>query len=446
MKSRIFLFVCLLILISAPLAAQHSEPANVRDIEKILPERERAELYNEMLEWRLDNILPEVMRRTGIDMWIVICREYVEDPVFFSLVPQPTMAARRTTVLIFHDRGPGQGVDRLTGSFYGMGGGYEHVWTDKSLGQFENLAQVIRERDPKKIGINVSKEWQFGDGLTAGLRDQFEQALDQKYRDRIVSAEYICVGWLETLSPQQLSVYRHICGIAHDIISEFFSNTVITPDVTTAEEVRWWIRQRMTDIGVEAWFQPSLDIYRSPADRAKYGPNDGVIRRGDMLHCDIGIVYLGLCTDTQEIAYVCRIGEEDAPEGLKEGLRRGNRVQDIFMNEFRHERTGNEILASSLQKAKAEGLIPSIYTHPLNVHGHAAGPTIGMWDKQEGVPVEGDYPLYYNTTFAIELNSKYNVPEWDGMLVTFGLEEGGVFTKNGAAFIDGRQENFYIIR
>jgi len=305
-KSAIAVLLPIFFLMVKPCSAQETGVTNVRDIATILPERERAAVYNEWLEWRLEHILPGLMRREKIDMWLVICREYVEDPVFFSLVPAPTLAARRTTILLFCDRGGDKGVERLTGSFYGMGAWYEHVWTDKSLGQFENLARVIRERDPERIGINVSEHWQFGDGLTASLRDKLAQALDEKYVKRLVSAEKLCVGWLETRSPQQLSVYRHIAGIAHDIVREFFSNRVITPGITTAEEVAWWIRQKITSLGLETWFHPSIDIYRSPEDTKKYPDKNTVIRRGDLLHCDIGIVYMGLCTDTQELAYVCR--------------------------------------------------------------------------------------------------------------------------------------------
>lgn len=255
------------------------------------------------------------------------------------------------------------------------------------------------------------------------------------------------MGWLETRSPRELSIHRHICGIAHDIIGEFFSNRVIIPDITTTEEVVWWIRQKYTDLGVETWFQPSVSIQRSKEEAAKYPDKNTVIRRGNLLHCDIGIVYLGLCTDTQQNAYVCKIGEEDAPKGLKEALRLGNRLQDIVMAEHKFGRAGNKVLKLSLQKAKAEGLNPSVYCHPLSIHGHAAGFVVGLWNRQDGVPVRGDYPLYYNTCYAIEMNNIYEVPEWDGQSVRMGLEEGGVYTKkDGCKFIDGRQTKFFIIK
>ena len=444
-----FFSIVLLLLTAIHAYAQDNDIAAVKDSKKILPERERARVMNGWLKWRLDNIIPELMRREGIEMWLIINREYNEDPVYMSLVPEPAMAARRTSILIFHDRGKEQGVERLSGSYYGTTGWYKSTWLDKKKKQFESLAEVIKKLDPKKIGINVSPKWSFGDGLTAGLKEKFEKALDSKYSSRLISAENLCVGWLETRSPQELSVYRHICGIAHDIIAEFFSNKVITPDITTTNDVVWWIRQKITDLGLETWFQPSISIQRHKKEAARYKGNRRVIRRGDILHCDVGIKYLGLCTDMQWHAYVCKIGEDDAPEGLKEALKRANGVAEIFMNEFKVGRTGKEIKNSTMNKATEEGLRPLIYTHPLGFHGHAAGPPMEARPPgraPEGTQARMEYPLYYNTVYSIEFSSTSSVPEWDNQDVRIAYEEDAVFTKEGCRFIDGHQTEFYLIK
>ncbi len=445
MKTRIIIVTALLIIMSfTALYSQDIGVTNANDITKILPEKERAKIMNEWLEYRLDNILPELMRREGIEMWVVINREYNEDPVYLTLVPEPTMAARRTSILLFHDTG--ETVERYSGSFYGMGKWYNSLYKDQKANQYKAVTDFIKERNPKNIGMNFSEHWAFGDGLSFAHKKLFEDALGEKMSKKIVSADNLAVSWLETRSPQELSVYRHICGIAHDIIKEFYSNKVITPDITTTEEVVWWIRQRITDLGLETWFQPSVSIQRAPEEARKYPDRNTIIRRGDVLHCDIGIMYLGLATDTQEMAYVCKIGEDDAPAGLKKALANGNQLQDIFLNEFKEGSSGNEILKKSLDNAWAAGLKPSIYTHPLGFHGHAAGPTIGLWDRQEGVPVRGDFPLHLNTAFSIELNNKYNVPEWDGFEVRIALEEDAAFTQDGCKYIDGRQVKFYLIK
>ena len=447
-RRGVWLFLIIGLLFSGFSAASAQEIADVKDHKNILPEKARAEVMNEWLKWRLDNIVPQLMRREGIDMWLIINREYNEDPVYLSLVPRPTMYARRTSILIFHDQGQEKGVERLSGSYYGMEGWYKGTWVDKKKKQFESLAEVIRGRNPRKIGINTSEYWAFGDGLSASLKARLEKALGPELSSRLVSAENLCIGWLETRSPQELSVYRHICGIAHDIIGEFFSNRVITPDVTTTDEVVWWIRQRYTDLGLDAWFQPSISIQRYKKEAAKYSERK-VIRRGDVLHCDIGIQYLGLCTDMQLQAYVCRVGESDAPEGLKEALRRANRLADVFMGEFVAGRSGNEIVDLAMKKSEAEGLRPLIYMHPIGFHGHGAG-CVADARSPESAPENGrergKYPLFPNTAYSIEFSSTTSVPEWGGQDVRIGYEEDAVFTESGCRFIDGRQTQFYLIK
>lgn len=423
--------------------------ADVKDSRNILPLRERAEIVNNWLRWRLDNIIPELMRREGIDMWLVINREYNEDPVYMTMVPEPTMYARRTSILMFVDRGGEKGVERLSGSYYGMRGWYKGTWTDKNKKQFESLAEVIREINPKKIGIDVSPTWRFGDGLTASLKEKLEEAIGPDLSSRFVSAENLCVGWLETRSPMEISVYRHICGIAHDIIQEFFSNRVITPGLTTTEDVVWWIRQKMLDLGLETWFQPSISLQRHAKLEKRYEDNPLLIQRGDLLHCDIGIRYLGLCTDMQWQAYVCRRGEEDAPAGLKQALMRANEVGRIFLGEFKTGRTGNEITDTVMKTATDAGLRPLLYSHPLGFHGHAAGPPMDarpVTSAPEGIRVNMEYPLYPNTAYSIEFSATTSVPEWDGQDVRIGFEEDAIFVDGVCRFIDGHQKRFLLIK
>jgi len=449
-KSIGLIFVFILVVCVGAQAQLQWNMADVRDIDNILPQEEQANIFNEWLEWRLDNIVPMLMKREGIDMWIVMNREYNEDPLYLSMVHQPNLNARRLSVLIFHNSK--QGFKKLTASWHGTstcGDYYTLIFKDKSngwKGQFTAIADYIKKSDPQKIGLNFSEHWQFGDGLSAGLLHEIETALDKKYQARIVSAENLCIGWLETRSPEQLKMYRNIIGIGHDLIKEFFSNQVIVPGVTTTNDVVWWIRDRIANLGLKAWFQPSISIQRSPVEAAQYEKEDRVIRRGDLLHCDVGFKYLGLCTDQQHNAYVLRIGETAPPKGLQELLHRGNRLQEIFLNEFKEGRTGNEIYLSALKIAKAEGLKPRIYTHPIGVHGHAAGPTLGLYEDQDGVPVAGDYPLYQDTCYSIELSAAYEVPEWGNQLVNMGLEEEAVFTKDGGQWIDGYQTKLYLIK
>ncbi len=432
------------------------EMSEAGDLGGVLPLRERARVYNEILQWRLDNILPAILRDEGVDMWVVINFEYDEDPVYMTLVPEPIMSARRLSILIFHD-GP-DGFRKLTANWHGAGSAgsmYENIFTDRSQGanhQFTVLADYIRASDPRKIALDYAPHFAYlddfshGNGLSAFHKDLLDQALDQTYRDRIVSGEPIARRWYETRSPREVSLYRHLVGMGHDLIAEFFSNAVITPDVTTTDDVRWWIRQRINDLGLDTWFHPSIDITRSPEDTELYGRDDEVIRRGDLLHCDVGISYLGLNTDMQHNAYVLRIGETDAPQGLIDVLRRGNRLQAIHLEEMRAGRTGNQILQSILQRGQAEGLRPVVYSHPIGPYGHGSGTMIGMPEKQEFVPGSGEHPLHENTVYAMEFSVAGDVPEWNGVEVRMGLEDQAVFTAGSARLVDGYPTSLYLIR
>jgi hypothetical protein len=434
-ERKTVLLVSFLILALLPVMSGKEETPS------ILSMRERNAVVNNWLKIRLETVLPELMRREKFDMWVVICREYNEDPVFYSLVPYNSFAARRLTMLVFHDRGE-KGVERLAVSRYGIGNFYEGVWQPEKIEQWKCLAKVIKKRNPKRIGINESDTFAFGDGLSSSLKKKLLRILGPEYSSRLHSAEELAVGWLERRIPEELEVYPHIVAIAHQIIAEAFSREVITPGVTTTQDVSWWIRERSRKLRLGNWFHPSVSIQRSK----KSNNNGDVILRGDLLHCDIGITYLRLNTDTQEHAYVLREGESDAPPGLKEALKLGNRLQDILIGEFKEGKTGNEILSAALKKAKEAGLKANIYSHPLGFHGHAAGPTIGLWDNQVNVPGKGDYRLYYDTCYAIELNIRTNLAEWGGQEIRISLEQDGAFTRKGVYFIDGRQTKLHLIK
>ena len=316
--------------------------------------------------------------------------------------------------------------------------------------QYKALADLIKTKDPKKIGLNKSEFFAQADGLTATEYNLFKNALPRKYQSRIVSAEQVAIGWLETRSTKEMEVYPDICRIAHDIIKEGFSANVITPGITTTDDVVWWYRERIRDLNLVTWFHPTVDIQRGDKQDFNFleafskDKADNVIRPGDLLHVDFGITYLGLNTDTQQHAYVLMPGETRTPNFLVKALGVGNRLQDILTDQFKTGRTGNEMLLSALKQAKEEGINPQIYTHPIGYYGHGSGPTIGMWDKQEGVPVNGDYPLFPNTAYSIELNAKVHIKEW-GKEVAIMLEEDAFFDGKTCDYIDPRQTEMIII-
>lgn len=417
----------------------------------VLPMRERAAVIDSWLETRMEEVLPGLMRRTDIDLWVLISREYNEDPVLRTMLPSDWQSARRRTILLIHDPGEGQALETLAIARYNVGKTFKKAWDKERDGdQWTHLAKVIRERNPERIGVNVSDTFALADGMTHTEFALFEEALGPELSDRITSAEALAVGWLETRSEAEMTVYPQICRIAHEIIAEGLSSEVIQPGVTTTNDVAWWYRDRVRERGLTSWFHPSVSVQRAASPELDMKAdvntqhNDDVIRPGDLIHVDFGITYLRLNTDTQQHAYVLRAGESDAPESLKAALIRGNRLQDILTGNFTTGRTGNEILAASLQQAKREGITASIYTHPIGYHGHAAGPTIGMWDQQGGVPGGGDYPLYPNTAYSIELYAESEIPEW-GKSVRIKLEEDAFFDGEDVRYIDGRQTQFHLI-
>lgn len=412
----------------------------------ILNEQERATVVNEILEDRLDNLLPQLMRRSGIDMWILISREYNEDPVMKTMLPATWLSARRRTILVFYDKGEDTPLEKIAIARYDVGKLLKGAW-DLNVypNQWDALMEIIKERNPKQIGLNFSKEFALADGLVQTEYQEFLDALPDDRESTIVSAEKLAIAWLETRSQRELEIYPMICHLGHQILQEGLSEKHIHPGITTTTDVEWSLRQLVTDLGLDTWFHPSVSVQRAAEGNKEFlrsfsrRPEHEVIQLGDLLHVDFGITYLRLNTDQQQHFYVLKHGETEVPTYLQAAFDKGNRLQDILVSQFKKGKTGNEILADALAQAKTEGINGSIYTHPIGLHGHAAGPTIGLWDQQAGVKGKGDYPLFANTAYSIELFAASEVKEW-GKIVRIMLEEDGVFTGNGFYFIDGRME------
>lgn len=436
----------------------HGGPAGVSDTLLVtpltlvppLPLRRQAEITDGWLQERLTTLLPGLMDRAGIDLWIVVAREYNEDPVLFSLTPATMLSARRRTLLVFHRTDTGVECLTVAPPWARVGPAYRTVWHDGGT-QWDALRRAVDERRPARIGLDTSTDFALADGLSATEHDQVMTALGD-HGARVVSAQALAIGWLETRLPDEITAAHDLNRLAHQIIAEAFSPAVVTPGVTTAEDVAWWIRQRFADLGTPAWFQPTVAAQRHGRPTAFVGASKGSgvapdepVEPGDLLHCDVGLASLGLHTDTQRNAYLLRPGESAPPAGLTEALRVGNRMQDLTVAQFAAGRTGNEMLLAARAAAAAEGIDGDIYSHPIGVHGHAAGPVLGMWDQQNGVSGSGDYPLYVDTMYALELCVRVDVPEWGGQQVRMALEQGIAFTGGAVTYLDDRQTELILI-
>ena len=423
--------------------------------------RDQAVVRQQWLTQRMESVLPALMRKYGVDMWVIPMREYNEDPVFSSIVSPTTFAARRRTIYVFFDRGAEAGVERLAlgGSSQGgvytavrsqravqgnvLGANQAELWGDQ---QWLVLKDVIEQRKPTRIAIDMSRTWAFADGLSAGEYEGMRDALGEPWSSRFVPAEGMAVDLIAARLPDEVRMYERLQQLVWALIDTAFSSHVITPGTTRTSDVVWWFRQRVNDLGLTSWFQPSVSVQRRGVTPQQLG-EDPVIQRGDLLHCDVGLVALGLATDTQHMGYVLLPGETDAPAGLRRALAASNRLQDIVMQELRVGRTGNEILRASLERMRGEGMEGSVYTHPIGVHGHGAGPLIGLWDYQEGVPGRGDHRVIPGMWFSIELQATSAVPEWAGQRVWSAQEEDAVISQEGTIrWALRRQTALHIVR
>ena len=430
--------------------------------------REQAAMQQEWLKKRLDTFLPSLMRRHGIDLWVVPMREYNEDPVFGAVTAPETFAARRRTIYVFIDSCAAAGtapapacIQRIALGGTSQGGVFDarrstkaaagdvgrgqqaELWGDE---QWQALKALIEERKPRTIGIDRSTIFAFSDGLSSGELAGMSAALGSTWTSKFKDAERLPLELIASRLPEEEAFFRRMQELVWAMTQQMFSRDVITPGKTRTSDLVWWWRQRVNDQGLGTWFQPSIEVQRRGRTAAEIG-DDPVIERGDVLHCDVGITVARLNTDTQHNAYVLREGETDAPAGLRAALGNGNALQDIVMEEIRPGRTGNEILAAARTRMKTRGIDGTIYSHPIGLHGHGAGPLIGLWDYQDGVPGRGDAPVIPSMWFSIELQATTPVPEWGDQGVRMAQEEDAIVGADGKIrWALRRQDRLFLVK
>ena len=419
--------------------------------QEIMSLREQSRIIDELLEERINTLLPKLMEQEKTDMWVIIAREYNEDPVLKTMLPSTWLSARRRTMLVFyHD--PVSGVyEKMAIARYNVGEVIKAAWDmEKFPDQWDALVDIISKRNPKKIALNYSNDFAHADGLSSSEQKTLMARLPASLQQKVVSAEKLAVAWLETRTEREQQLYPQLVQITHSIIGEGFSEKLIMPGVTSTDDVVWWFRQKIRNLGLDTWFHPSVAVQRNDSASFEHlrafsnRPKEEIIRAGDLLHVDIGISYLRLNTDIQEHAYVLMPGETEAPKSIQQAFAKANRLQDILTSRFAINKTGNRILSEALAQAATENITASIYTHPIGYHGHAAGPTIGLWDQQKGVAGSGDFPMHANTAYSIELNAATEIPEWKKS-IRIMLEEDGIFSGTDFRFISGRQKKLLLI-
>lgn len=397
---------------------------------------EQYRIRDEMLSERLNHVLPAVMKETGTECWLIASREYNEDPMFPFIVPSLYPHARRLTILIFalqNDQ-----LQRISVSFpdANLDRFYEHDFDRTKETQFEALERVLRKLNPGTIHLNMSDHYAYTDGLSYGLYRTLMRELSEDLTCRFVSDDQPGIRFLETRTETELKYYPEVMREALTIIEDAFAS--IVPGKTTCRDVMDHMAREVNRRGIVTWFNPDIDLQNETGMHGE----DTVIRKGDLVHCDFGIVYLGLCTDTQRLCYVLKDGETDAPQELKEALKRNNRFQDIVCEQLKAGRTGNEVFLSSIARGKQEGLRPVLYTHPLGLFGHACGPTIGLWTDQNPIYPAGENTVHDRTAYALELSIIEYLDLYRRDIYIF-TEESVVLADNEVRFLcEGRDRLF----
>jgi len=449
-NTRIALRNTALLLFALSLSVYAQKPNAVESLPKLLSQREQLAMREGWLKKRLDTMLLPMMRRQNIAMWIVTNEEFHADPVTAHIAPPLPYVGRRD-FFIFADCG-GDKLDRIAIVRYPE----EHlnyffeVLNPPGRDIATTLRRLVEERNPKTIALNIGGMRGATDGLTFEVHKFLTESLGPNYASRFVSAAPLIVEYMDTRLPEELEHYRTAVEVTDILTRRAFSNEVITPGKTTVGDVRWWFMQQLNDLGLDTWFQPDLRLQRHNKEPGKtqqflsVTEESAVIQRGDVIHIDCGVNYMGLSTDWQKMGYVLRPGERDVPEGLKKALANTNRLQDALFTHIKPGAKGSEVYDATMADMKKLGIEAMIYSHSVGNQGHALGASIDF--RRASATTSLEPPFREGSYTAIELNTSTAVPEWGGQKVAIMMEDDAYLTSEGMKWFRPRQTAFYLIR
>ena len=443
---RLLVNACLLLLFALPAHPQIQD----RTLPKLLSVREQKVTREGWLKKRLDTLLLPMMRQLKIDMWIVTNEEFHADPVTEYIAPPIPYVGRRD-FFIFADRG-GDKLDRIALVRYPEEAlkSFFEVLNPPGREIAATLRKVVDERKPKTIALNMGGTRGATVGLTHDAYNFLAETLGPDNASHFVSAAPLIVEYMDTRLPEELEHYRTAVALTDILTQRAFSNEVITPGKTTVGDVRWWWLQQVSNLGLDVWFQPDIRIQRQNQETGKtqqflsVAEESVVIQRGDVIHIDCGLNYMGLSTDWQKMGYVLRAGEKDAPEGLKRALANTNKLQDAVFAHAKPGAKGFEVYDATMNDMKNLGIEAMIYSHSIGNQGHALGASIDFRRPASGAPAEP--PFREGSYTSIELNTSTPVPEWGGQKVTIMMEDDSYLTKDGMKWFRPRQTAFYLIK
>ncbi len=395
---------------------------------KVRTLKEQFQIQDEILKEKLEVLIGPIMASCDMDVWLIPSKEYNEDPIFTKLTPSAYPTARRLTILLLHQVDGKLNAYSVSMRDHSLDQFYHSSWEKEKESQFEALLRLFKQLNPKTIGLNISSNYAYCDGLTVGLYELLKKELPQEWTKRFVSAEAVGVRFLETRSALEEKHWPEVMEVAIDIIYSMYTKATIKLGVSTCSDLEWYMMDQVNQRGLKFWFPPTMDLQRKTGQFS----GDTIITEGDLLHCDFGIEYLGLCTDTQRLAYVKCENETTIPQPLVDGMKQNNRFQDIVCEQFELSKSGNAVFTGALMQAKQEGITAMLYSHPLGLHGHAAGPTIGLYSDQNPQPNKGDLLIHDRTGYALELNTTVAIDGYEKPV--------HFFTEESVFFVDGKVE------
>lgn len=414
---------------------------------KLLDQRQQMDVREKWLVKRLGSLLLPMMKRHGIDMWIVVNEEFNNDPVTEHITPPIPMVGRRDLFIFIDD---GQRIERIAMVRYDeerLRNHYRFVMPARD--KFgEELKKIVDQRNPKTIALNIGGTRGQQSGISYDSYKFLAETLGVENERKFVSAGDFLTEFFDTRLPEEYGEYEKAVRATDIITRRAFSNEVIKPGNTTVGDVRWWMIEQVNKLGLSIWFQPDLRIQRQRTETGVTGQflstakEADVITPGDLLHVDFGLNYMGLSTDWQKHAYVLKPNERDAPAGLKAALKNTNKLQDTLFFVARAGMTGTNVYEQTMAEIKRQGIEAMIYSHPIGTHGHGLGPSIDFRGNIGG----GANKILPGSYMSIELNTSTPVAEWGGQKVTIMAEDDAVMTEKGYKFIRPRQTEFYLIR
>jgi ketosteroid isomerase-like protein len=409
-----------------------------------------------MHEWevkleKMELHLQPAMQRAGVDMWIIMSREFNLDPMLqmFGDYGISGWYGHRNAY-IFFDPGNGEPLERTLLGTHQSGRMREFFPTIIGYGEeglTPHLEEFVTARDPQRIAINRSRTVAMADGITVEMLAFLENAIGARYATRLVPAQDLIFDYISHRTPAELEIETDASVRTWHILRRAFSNEVVTPGRTRLMDIYGFILQEWQDQNLEFNFAPGITIYRRGVQGGIDDTDNPVVEPGDLLHVDFGVRLMGLVTDQQHVAYVLRPGETEAPAGLQQLFEQSVVVGDLFVEELKAGNIGTDVKTVVEERATLEGIQSSVYGHTQGNWVHGAGArTVFDWPDRYG-----DFarePVRANEFWSIEYSVRGEVPEWDNQVVGIPREEDAVVMPDGsgARFLVGPQLELWLIR